>query len=111
MPLGNQAEVVINRIVSRLVERYHPERIVLYGSYAYGMPDDDSDIDLLIVGESNETPLARRIRVRRLVSDIDRDMPFSPLVLTPEELRRRLLVGDPFYEEILKRGTVLYARD
>jgi hypothetical protein len=63
----------------------------------------------LIVQESSESPLARRVRVRRLVADIDRRMPFSPLVLTPEELQQRLNMGDPFYLEIVSRGKVLYA--
>jgi predicted nucleotidyltransferase len=109
MALEEHGEGVVRRIVARLAERYHPQRTILYGSYAYGLPDADSDIDLLIVQESSESPLARRVRVRRLVADIDRRMPFSPLVLTPEELQQRLNMGDPFYLEIVSRGKVLYA--
>ncbi|MBC7227144.1 MAG: nucleotidyltransferase domain-containing protein [Thermoflexales bacterium] len=101
---------VIGQIVRRIVEGYHPQKIVLFGSLAWGEPDEDSDIDLLIIKETEESPLERRVRVRRLVSDIRRWIPFSPLVLTPEELAHRLSIGDPFYQEIIRRGLVLYER-
>ena len=77
---------------------------------AYGEPNDDSDIDLLVVKETTESPLERRLHVRRLVADPRRRIPFSPLVLTPDELSRRLAAGDVFYQEIMRRGKVLYAR-
>lgn len=104
----------ISRIISRLVkglkEKYQPEKIILYGSYAYGTPDEASDIDLLIIKETKERPIDRRIAVRRLVSDIRRKIPFSSLVLTPEELASRLEAGDDFFIEITNKGKVLYER-
>jgi len=99
----------LQQIVQRLVEAYRPQRIILFGSLAYGEPDGDSDIDLLIIKETDEPPLERRVHVRRLVSDPERRVPFSPLVLTPEELAQRLALDDPFYREIVRRGKVLYA--
>lgn len=110
--MSGTAEVqeAIQQLVRRLVEGYQPERIILFGSLAYGEPDEDSDIDILIVKETAETPLERRVRVRRLVSDPQRRIPFSPLVLTASELRQRLTLGDPFYKEILQRGKVLYVQ-
>lgn len=101
----------IQTIVARLIADYQPEKIVLFGSFATGMPDGDSDIDLLIIKSTAESPLERRIRVRQIVADIERRIPFSPLVLTPEELARRLHMGDPFYQEILARGKTLYVRN
>ena len=100
----------IERITQRLIKSYQPQRIILFGSMAYGVPSEDSDIDLLVVKETTEPPLERRLYVRRLVADPARRIPFSPLVLTPDELARRLAVGDTFYEEIMRRGKVLYAR-
>ncbi|HOG47016.1 MAG TPA: nucleotidyltransferase domain-containing protein [Anaerolineae bacterium] len=100
----------VRHMVRRLVERYQPERVVLFGSAAYGEPDEDSDIDILIIKETAQSPLERRVQVRRLLYDPQRRTPFSPLVLTPSELERRLAMGDPFYREILHRGKVLYAR-
>jgi predicted nucleotidyltransferase len=101
----------IEQIAQRLIESYQPQRIILFGSMAYGEPRDDSDIDLLVVKETAESPLERRLRVRRLVADPRRRIPFSPLVLTPDELARRLAAGDAFYQEIVRRGKVLYARN
>ncbi len=100
----------IEQIAQRLIESYQPQRIILFGSMAYGEPDDDSDIDMLVVKETTESPLERRLRVRRLVADPRRRIPFSPLVLTPDELSRRLAAGDMFYQEIMRRGKLLYAR-
>jgi predicted nucleotidyltransferase len=99
----------LQKIVQSLIEAYRPQQIVLFGSLACGAPDEDSDIDLLIIKETDESPLARRVRVRQLVADPERRVPFSPLVLTPEELAHRLTLGDPFYLEIMRRGKVLYA--
>jgi len=99
---------IIQKIVRCLVKGYQPQRVILFGSLAGGNPDEDSDIDLLIVKDTDETPLARRVRVRKLVSDPNRRVPLSPLVLTPGELAHRLDLGDPFYREIISRGEVLY---
>jgi predicted nucleotidyltransferase len=106
--LVEQIQLALERIVQRLIEHYHPQQIILFGSLAYGNPNEDSDIDLLIIKDTTETPLERRVRVRRLVSDPERRIPFSPLVLTPAELQTRLALGDPFYREILGQGKVLY---
>lgn len=100
----------IEQIVRRLVEGYHPQQVILFGSLADGEPDQDSDVDLLIIKDTHETPLERRVRVRRLVSEPERRVPLSPLVLTPDELARRLALDDPFYREIIARGKVLYSR-
>lgn len=101
----------IQSIIRCLVEKYQPEFVILFGSQAYGEPDEDSDIDLLIIKSTTETPLQRRVRVRQLVSDAHRRIPFSPLVLTPEELTHRLTIGDPFYVDIVHKGKLLYARN
>lgn len=106
-----QIDRTIQQIVRRPVERYQPEQVILFGSHAYGQPGEDSDIDLLIIKDTAEPPLERRVRVRRLVTDRDRRVPFSPLVLTPTELANRLISGDPFWREIIQRGRVLYVRN
>ena len=104
----SQVEQVVQQIVRQLVEAYRPQKIILYGSLAYGTPDADSDIDLLIIKETDDTPLERRLRVRQLVADPNRRIPFSPIVLTPDELAHRLALGDTFYQEILNRGKLVY---
>ncbi len=100
---------IILAIIEKVKRQYCPEKIILYGSYAYGEPTEDSDIDLLIVKDTNERPIERRITVRRIISDPKRLIPVEAIVITPRELMERQNIGDQFLEEILSKGDVLYA--
>ncbi|MBI3615928.1 MAG: nucleotidyltransferase domain-containing protein [Candidatus Omnitrophica bacterium] len=100
---------LIRQIADILKNNYHPERIVLFGSWARGQAGKDSDIDLLIVKQT-PLPFYRRLaEVRKLVSSVRQGVPFDPIVMTPEELGRRLRFGDRFLKNILQSGQVLYA--
>ncbi len=101
---------ILDKVVLRIRDNYDPDRIVLYGSYAYGSPDEGSDVDLLIVKDTPERPIERRIAVRKMISDVRRKIPFSSLVVTPGELSERVSMGDDFWVEITTRGKVLYER-
>ena len=79
-------EQTLNEIVRRLVADYKPEKIILFGSYAYGEPNEDSDLDMLIVKETPDRLIDRVFTVHRLVTDAYRNIGFEPLVLTPEEI-------------------------
>ena len=105
---GAEHQRTIRELTQRIVRSYAPERIVLFGSYAYGTPDEDSDVDLLIVKDTPEPPLERRVAVRRLLRDATRTTPIEVLVMTPEELRERVDIGDQFFKAIVERGEVLY---
>ena len=100
----------IENIISKLKQDYDPEQIILFGSYAYGNPTDESDIDLLIIKDTQEPILARWMSVRKLVTDLRKGLAFSPIIVTPSELKIRLDKGDPFFEEILQKGKKLYVR-
>ncbi len=100
---------VIQKIVERLVAEYPPEKIILFGSYAYGQPSPDSDIDLLIIKATGEDFFERLHMVRRATVGTHPSVPFDPIVLTPTELEDRLEAGDQFVREILDKGEVLYA--
>lgn len=102
------SEEQVQRIVKRIVSDYSPLKIILFGSYAYGAPDRDSDIDLLIIKGTGEGFLDRLTTVRKLASGVHRGIPFDPLVLTPEEVEARLQAGDQFIEEILEKGHLVY---
>ncbi|MBI3959071.1 MAG: nucleotidyltransferase domain-containing protein [Chloroflexi bacterium] len=95
-------------ILRRIVEEYRPQKVILFGSLAWGHPDEDSDIDLLIVKDSSETPLQRRVQVRRVAAEAGRRIAFSPLVLTANELQHRLDINDSFYHKIVEQGQTLY---
>jgi len=106
--LSPQAE--LQQIVRRIVETYAPDKIILYGSYAYGTPGPDSDFDLLIIRDSKSRPIDRRVEVGLALLPVLKQTPVEPLVLTPAELAYRLQIGDQFYQEILAKGKVLYER-
>jgi predicted nucleotidyltransferase len=96
----------IRRTARQIADQFEPDRIILFGSYAYGNPGPDSDVDLLVVmGARDETNQA--IRIRRAV---EHPFPCDIIVRTPKNLRRRLELGDWFLREIVRRGKVLYAK-
>ena len=97
-------------MAGKIAREYKPERIILYGSYAYGEPDEDSDIDLFIIKETVKNSRERYAEVDALIYDRNRKVWFSPLVYTPQEVDYRLSIGDDFVEEVLSRGEVLYEK-
>jgi len=111
MKVFEAIRIVPNKIVKQLVDAYRPQKIILFGSYAYGKPDADSDLDLLIIKKTPQRFIDRRVNVRQIVSDPRRSVLFEPLVLTPDELESRLAIGDQFVEEILSKEKMLYSRN
>jgi len=99
---------LIDEIVRKIVKEYQPEKIILFGSYAYGTPNQDSDIDLLIIKETKERPIDRRVTVSKIIYDPKLRLSIEPIVITPEEINRQGM-KDPFFREILTRGRILYA--
>jgi predicted nucleotidyltransferase len=108
MKMTAATRMELDKIVTQVVAAYHPEKIILFGSYAYGKPRADSDLDLLIIKKTSERFIDRWTNVRKIVSDPERSIPFEPLILTPHELEERLARGDQFMEEIMTKGEVLY---
>lgn len=100
----------IFRIVNEIRRGYRPEKIILFGSYAYGQPTRDSDIDLFIIKETDRPRRERFVEVSKLLFKISNELSVEPLVFTPEELRERIVIGDPFILEIMQKGEVLYDR-
>ena len=106
---GGKKHQVIRRMAAVLQARYRPQQMILFGSYASGNAHKDSDIDLLIVKATNKPFFKRLAEVRALVTDARRGHPFEPVVVTPEELKRRLARGDQFLAQILRTGRRLDA--
>ena len=96
----------IKSIALQIIEKYEPEKIILFGSAARGESSPDSDADFLII--KKETPLYGADRIRQLSRIIQRNIPADFLVYRPEEFKKRLKMGDPFLKSILKEGKVLY---
>ena len=101
---------ILSKIVEKLKTEYKPLKVILFGSYAYGNPTKDSDIDLLILKNTDKRSVDRFVEVKRIIYDPDLKISISPLVYTPEELEERLRMGDDFMKEIIKRGIVFYER-
>lgn len=99
---------IIAKTVDKIKSSYRPKKIILFGSYAYGAPKPDSDIDFLIIKTTSDRPIDRRVMVRKIISDPKRRIPFEVIVLTPKEIQDRLNIGDQFIQEIIKNGEVLY---
>ncbi|MDP2939977.1 MAG: nucleotidyltransferase domain-containing protein [Candidatus Omnitrophota bacterium] len=95
-------------IVEKIKKEYQPEKIILFGSYAWGNSSKDSDIDLFIIKKTNERHIDRWLKVRKIVYQENLRIPFEPLVYTPEEVQIRLQIGDSFIKQILNKGEVLY---
>jgi predicted nucleotidyltransferase len=93
-----------------LVEQFHPERVILFGSYAYGVPTADSDVDLLVVKAIEKSPVSEATRIRRALRHLRHtvsNLPLDIMVRTPEDLRARIAHGADFHEEIVRKGLVL----
>ena len=106
-----QVDQLIAGIVERIGREYKPQKIVLFGSYACGSPTEDSDIDLLIVKDTDARRGGRFVEVKRLIYDPRLRIPVSPPVYTPQELVERLDMGDDFVREIINEGKVLYEEE
>ena len=96
----------IQRVVDHIAETFDPEKIILFGSYAYGEPKPWSDVDLLVVIET-ETP--KQMQLDIVLSCYD-PVGLDILVRTPQEIEDRIQLGDFFLREIVSKGKVLYER-
>ncbi|MEW6377967.1 MAG: nucleotidyltransferase domain-containing protein [bacterium] len=86
----------IDEITNKIVENFHPQKIILFGSYAYGTPTEESDLDLLIIKDSDLPARLQNHMVRKLLADSL--IPVDVIVKTPHEFE--------VYKDII--GTVIY---
>lgn len=93
-------------VTRRIASRVRPKKIILFGSYAYGKPRRDSDLDLLVIASGLKSREKSYDLVDRAVGD--HLWPVDLLVRRPEEVEARLRMGDSFFMEIMSKGKVLY---
>jgi predicted nucleotidyltransferase len=86
----------INEITRRIIKSFKPQKIILFGSYANGTPTEDSDLDLLIVKDSNLPSRLQNRKVRKILSDLR--VPIDVIVKTPQEFQT--------YRDVI--GTIIY---
>jgi predicted nucleotidyltransferase len=97
----------IDYVVQQIAEKFHSLKIVLFGSYAYGEPRPESNVDLLVITDSpmKESELSFQIR-----KNIEYNFGIDFIVKTPGNLKRRIELGDAFLKEITNKGKVVYER-
>lgn len=105
--MTKQSEIYqkIKQVADKIAKEHQPEKIILFGSYAWGEPGPDSDVDLFIIKETENT--------RKTAMEIDgsifpRPFPIDLVVYTPAKLERELNLEEPFVSKITKEGKVLF---
>jgi uncharacterized protein len=96
----------ITQLIQQIVAIAQPEKIILFGSYAYGQPDEDSDLDIMVIlpFEGHWAYKAVEIRQQLPIANFSLDL----LTRTPQQVQTRLAIGDPFMQSIIQEGKVLY---
>ena len=98
---------IIRRFARQVSERFQPDKVILFGSYAYGTPHADSDVDILVIMPArNQLDQAVKISY-----EIDPPFPLDIIVRTPYNMGWRLAEGDSFLREITGRGRILYEKN
>jgi len=95
----------IKNLTSQIAREFNPDRIILFGSYAYGQPGNDSDVDILVVLPFKGKPVRKAIEIR---NKVNAGVPLDLIVRTPEQVADRVAQNDWFMREILERGHTLY---
>jgi predicted nucleotidyltransferase len=92
----------------RIAREFQPERIILFGSHAYGTASADSDVDLLVILPFEGKSFRKSLEI---LNRVDPRFPIDLLARRPEDTARRYAEGDPLIREALDRGMILYERD
>src|SRR5262245_30780509 len=100
---GRQAQ--IRQLCARIAREFKPEKIILFGSHAYGQPTPVSDLDVMVVMQFEGDPLEQAVTILNRLNVL---LPIDLLVRTPEQIQQRLEMGDSFIRDIIERGKVMY---
>jgi predicted nucleotidyltransferase len=98
----------IEEVGRRIGRQFHPDRVLLFGSYADGTATDDSDVDLLVVLPFEGRPFHKSLEI---LNRLDVRFPCDLIARPPADVARRYEQGDPLIREALDHGKVLYERD
>ena len=98
-------QAAIHSLAEQIFVLFHPQKIILFGSYAYGTPRPESDVDLLVVMDTQRSELEQAAVICRT---IPYRFGLDLVVYTPQHLAQRLDWGDSFLREIMQRGITLY---
>ncbi|MGD0090359.1 MAG: nucleotidyltransferase domain-containing protein [Planctomycetota bacterium] len=91
----------------QIAREFHPQRIILFGSYAAGTAHEGSDVDLLVILPFRGNGIRKAIQI---LDRVDPHFPVDLLARTPQNVKRRLAWNDFFLREVMEKGRVLYSR-
>lgn len=100
-----QVKQYLDGLREEIVRAVNPQKIILFGSYAYGQPNEDSDIDLLVIMPFEGSAHQQAFEIRRRINS---SRPMDLMVRTPEFVAQRLEWGDSFMREVIEQGKTLY---
>jgi predicted nucleotidyltransferase len=100
---------LLDEIVRRIVQTVDPDKIILFGSYAYGQPQNDSDLDILVILQSDKPRWQRSVPVYNSLRGLL--IPKDVLVYTPEEVEEWSEVPEAFITTVIRKGKVLYEKE
>ena len=95
----------IRNVTRQIVQQFHPQKVILFGSYAYGQPTEDSDVDLLVVMDTDESPLHVAAKI---AAAIEHPFPLDIVVRTPVEFASAVHRKGVFATEVATKGITLY---
>jgi predicted nucleotidyltransferase len=95
----------IDQVVKQIVEKFKPQKIILFGSYARGNPRPESDVDMLVIMDTSLKEVQQAIQI---CQQIEYRFGLDLIVHTPKYLQQRIKMGDWFLRDVLKEGKVLY---
>ena len=106
--LKSPTREILSEIATKIVNYFHPEKIILFGSHAWGNPSPGSDVDILVILDFEGSVFQKEAQISRVARP--KFVAMDVLVRTPEQIRYRLKIGDPFIQKVMEEGEVLYER-
>lgn len=106
----DKIETILNKVINKIANTVKPEKIIIFGSNAYGKPTGSSDIDILVIMKTEKREIERMIEMSKVIQEYHKKIDFDILVKTPAEIKHRLEIGDPFIMEIISKGRVGFAQ-
>lgn len=95
----------VYELCDQVVQHFHPQKVILFGSYAYGTPTEDSDVDMLVIIPFEGRSAKKAVEILLVTNP---RFPIDLLVRTPDQIKTRLELGDFFIKEITQKGRILY---
>jgi predicted nucleotidyltransferase len=106
--INTESHQALQKMIHRIVSMFEPQRIILFGSHAQGVPESDSDLDLLVVMEVQKSKRATAMEIDRALAD--RGIPLDLVVMTPEEYEKQRRIVGTITKPAAEDGQVVYER-